>query len=219
MFDSVTWLRRSSASPADLTLIDGKASSVAQLQLALGRGAVRRAASGAGARSIIALPVSVGRRFSLPPRRRSVQRHLIGPDGADRLVRLPLFEGVLASQRRMLGELVHEFEAEAGETILVEGEHGYEFTMIEEGEAEVVQNGRRIRELGPGDFFGELAILGHGTPRTATVIAKSNIRGLGFNAHFLHQIRERVPEVGERIEREAGQRLESNTRAAGSSGQ
>jgi CRP-like cAMP-binding protein len=84
-----------------------------------------------------------------------LQRHLIGRDGADRLARLPLFDGVLAAQRHMLGELIREVEAEAGETIIVEGKHGYEFTMIEEGEAEVLQNGQRIRELGPGDFFGD----------------------------------------------------------------
>jgi CRP/FNR family transcriptional regulator, cyclic AMP receptor protein len=148
-----------------------------------------------------------------------VQRHRIGRDGADRLARLPLFDGVLPAQRHMLGELVSEFEAEAGETIMVEDEHGYEFMMIEEGEAEVVQHGQRIRELGRGDFFGELAILGHGTPRTATVTAKSNIRGLAFNSHFVYQIQERVPLVGERIEREARKRRERDTPAAGSSGQ
>jgi hypothetical protein len=71
----------------------------------------------------------------------------------------------------------------------------------------------------PGDFFGELAILGHGIPRTATVIAKSNIRGLVFNSHFVYQIQERVPLVGERIEREARERRERDTPAAGSSGQ
>jgi CRP-like cAMP-binding protein len=119
----------------------------------------------------------------------------------------------------MLGELVAEFEAEAGETIIVEDEHGYEFMMIEEGEAQVVHHDQLIGELGPGDFFGELAILGHGIPRTATVIAKSNIRGLVFNSHFVYQIQERVPLVGERIEREARERRERDDPAAGSSGQ
>jgi CRP-like cAMP-binding protein len=119
----------------------------------------------------------------------------------------------------MLGELVAEFKADAGETIMVEAEHGYEFMMIEEGEAEIIQHGQRIRELGQGDFFGELAILGQGIPRTATVIAKSNIRGLLFNSRFVYQIQERVPLVGERIEREARKRRERDTPAAGSSGQ
>jgi CRP-like cAMP-binding protein len=148
-----------------------------------------------------------------------VERHLIGRDGAERLARLPLFEGVPAAQRRMLGELGHEFTAQAGERLIVENEHGYEFTMIEEGEVEVVQHGERIRELGPGDFFGELAILGHGIPRTATVIAKTNMRGVGFSSHFIHQIRERIPLVGERIERAARERLERDARAAGSGGE
>jgi CRP-like cAMP-binding protein len=148
-----------------------------------------------------------------------LQSHLIGRDGADRLARLPLFAGVLAAQLHMLAELVSEFEAEAGETIMLEHEHGYDFLIIEEGEAEVVQNGRRIRELGPGDFFGELAILGHGDPRTATVIAKGNLRGLALDSHFLYQIQERVPLVGERIEREARERRKRDAAAAGSSQQ
>jgi len=148
-----------------------------------------------------------------------VQSHLIGPDGAERLARLPLFQGILGAQRRMLGELVHEFEAQAGETLVLEGEHGYEFTIIEEGQAEVLQHGQLVGELRPGDFFGELAILGGGDPRTATVIAKSDIRGLGFDSHSVHEIVKNVPEVGERIKREASERRERDAGAAGSSAQ
>jgi CRP-like cAMP-binding protein len=115
----------------------------------------------------------------------------------------------------MLGRLVDELTAEAGETIVAEGEHGYEFTIIEQGEADVLQDGQRIRLLGPGDFFGELAILEDGTPRTASVLATSPLRGLVFTAHFLREIRERVPLVGERLDRVARERLERDANAGG----
>ena len=144
-----------------------------------------------------------------------MKRRSIGPDGGERLGEIPLFEGVSLGQRRALGRLVDAVEVEAGEAIMVEGSRGYEFMMIEEGEAEVLQNGERIRLLGPGEFFGELAILDDGTPRTATVIARTPLRGLAFTAHFLRELHDRVPLVGERLDREARERLARDSRAAG----
>jgi CRP-like cAMP-binding protein len=141
-----------------------------------------------------------------------VQRYLIGPDGAERLARVPLFEGLSEGQRRMLSRIVHGFDAQSGETIIAQDERGYEFTVIEEGEAEVIQNGRPIRTLGPGDIFGELAILADGIPRTASVVAKSNIRGITLSSHFVHDIKTKVPLVGERIEAQARERLEHDSR-------
>jgi putative ABC transport system ATP-binding protein len=58
----------------------------------------------------------------------------------------------------------------AGETIIREGEVGEELFLISEGEVEVNRAGREIARLGPGDFFGELALLS-GNPRNATVKA------------------------------------------------
>ncbi len=137
-----------------------------------------------------------------------MQRRSIGPDAAERLGLIPLFEGVSLGQRRMLGRLVDELHADAGETIMEEGSLGYEFMMIEEGEAEVLQNGAHVCVLGPGDFCGELAIINDGIPRTASVIARTDMRGLVFTAHFLREIRQLVPLVGERIDDQARTRLE-----------
>jgi CRP-like cAMP-binding protein len=145
-----------------------------------------------------------------------VQRHSIGRDGSERLRAIPLFEGLSAAQLRMLAEVADGVEAEAGESIMVQSTRSYQFVIIEEGEAEVLQNGARIRMLGPGNFFGELSILKGGTPRTASVIATTPLRALVLSSTFLHQIRERVPLVGERIDREAYERLARDANAAGS---
>ena len=68
-----------------------------------------------------------------------------------------------------------------------EGSSGYEFIVIEQGTAEVTRQGRPINHLAEGAFFGELAVLGDGTPRTASVTATSPVRGLAFTAHFMRE--------------------------------
>lgn len=142
-----------------------------------------------------------------------MQRRSIGPEGAERLGRIPLFEGVSEGQRRMLARLVDEVHVPAGEMIMRQGEHGYEFMLVEQGQAEVTQDGEPIRALDPGDFCGELAILGDGTPRSACVLARTDVVGLVFTAHFLREIRERLPLVGERIDRVARERVERDSAA------
>jgi CRP-like cAMP-binding protein len=57
-----------------------------------------------------------------------------------------------------------------GQVVFREGDHGDRFYVIESGSASVTIDGRPVRELGPGDFFGEIALLTD-VPRTATVTA------------------------------------------------
>jgi CRP-like cAMP-binding protein len=106
----------------------------------------------------------------------------------------------------MLAGLVDEVLADEGEVLMEEGEQGFEMMMIEEGTAAVRRDGEQINEMQPGDFFGEMAILGDGMPRSATVIAVTPVRGLLFSAHFVREIHDRLPAIGERIERAAQQR-------------
>jgi MFS family permease len=60
----------------------------------------------------------------------------------------------------------------AGDVVVSEGDVGDEFFMVESGELQVTQGGHEVRRLGPGDSFGEIALL-HAIPRTATVVAVS----------------------------------------------
>jgi CRP-like cAMP-binding protein len=62
----------------------------------------------------------------------------------------------------------------AGTRLTVEGAAGYTFFVIENGEVQVEQGGRVINTLGPGDFFGEMAIVS-GDRRSATVTATSTV--------------------------------------------
>ncbi len=147
-----------------------------------------------------------------------MQRRSLGSDGADRLGGLELFAGTTVGERRMLARLVDEIACEEGETLVGEGSPGYEFIVIEQGTAEVTREGHAINQLGAGDFFGELAVLGDGRPRTASVCATSPMRGLLFTAHFMREARERFPAIGERIDAAAKERLQADARRGAAPG-
>ncbi len=71
-----------------------------------------------------------------------------------------------------------------GHVLVKQGQSGYAFFVIDAGSAEVSVDGRQVRDLGPGDSFGEMAIMGEGR-RTATVTARSELTawvlfGTGF---------------------------------------
>jgi CRP-like cAMP-binding protein len=137
-----------------------------------------------------------------------VQRKQLGRDGAERLGRIGVLSELSIGQRRMLASMADETVAAAGETLMQQGDPGYEVLMLEEGQADVVKDGRRINEMGPGDLIGELAVLGDGAVRTATVVATTEVRAIVLTAHFMRELRARMPDVGERIDREAAARRE-----------
>ena len=86
------------------------------------------------------------------------------------LARVPLFSDCSKHELDRLARRTTDIVLEAGQPIIKEGRTGFEFFVIVEGTAEVTRRGKRITELGPGDFFGELALLDN-APRDATVAA------------------------------------------------
>jgi CRP-like cAMP-binding protein len=147
-----------------------------------------------------------------------VQRRSIGSDGAERLAALELFADTTLAERRMLARLVEEMLCEPGEVIMEEGSSGYEFIVIEDGTAEVTQMGQPVNQLGAGAYFGELAVLGDGAPRTASVTATGPVRGLVFTAHFIREARDRFPAIGERIDAAASEHLAADARRGANRG-
>ena len=90
-----------------------------------------------------------------------------------RVARLAPFKDLTPAQQSMLARMLDEVRATAGTTLVHEGDYGYEFMIIEDGTVDVLRDGERIDEMGPGDFFGELAVLADGARRNATIIATS----------------------------------------------
>lgn len=144
-----------------------------------------------------------------------MQRRTMGSDGASRLEKIGLFADLSTGQRLMLARVLEEMTAEAGEELMREGDFGYEVLILEDGTAEVLQGGAHINEIGPGDLCGELAVLEVGGPRTATVVATSPLRAIVLTAHFMREVRARMPAVGEQIDRAAAEHKERDAQRAG----
>ena len=91
------------------------------------------------------------------------------------LGKVPLFENLKKRQLQDLGRLFIERTCAPGEVIVPQGRDGYGFFVIASGKAEAIREKTDgsvavVNRFGPGDFFGELALLDNG-PRTASVIA------------------------------------------------
>jgi CRP-like cAMP-binding protein len=89
-------------------------------------------------------------------------------------------------------------DAPEGTELVRQGDFAYEFFVIEEGTAEVVRDGRRVAELGPGDFLGEMGIVGH-TVRNATVVTTSPARVIVMSEQALRSMRASNPTIADRI--------------------
>ena len=98
------------------------------------------------------------------------------------LDRVPIFSGLDPRQREEIAGSMKGRLLAAGDTIAVEGEKGVGFFVIESGTAEVSVGGEARRKLGPGDYFGEIALLSQAA-RSATVTAETPRPVLG--AHEL----------------------------------
>lgn len=103
-----------------------------------------------------------------------------GPDLVGKLRAIPLFAELDDVALAHVADLATEFDAEAGHVLVQPGTSGAGMFVLEEGAVEVELPGHRV-ELGPGEFFGELAILHDGTARTARVRAKTDIRALAIS--------------------------------------
>ena len=88
-----------------------------------------------------------------------------------------------------------EVEIEDGATLIYEGDFGYSIFAISAGTADVDQDGVVIRTLGPGDVFGEMAVLSGGR-RTATVVATSPMQLITLLNRDIWRLEQDAPEIG-----------------------
>lgn len=113
------------------------------------------------------------------------------------------FAGLPADELDELAAAMNEVEVEAGAKIVTLDDYGTAVYFIEQGNADVLENGGEATEfLGPGDTFGEIGLLLTGQ-RTATVVARTPMRLLSLSGPDFERIRARVPRV-ERSLRQLG---------------
>jgi CRP/FNR family cyclic AMP-dependent transcriptional regulator len=105
-----------------------------------------------------------------------------------------------------------EREAPAGASLTEEGRGGREFFVLVEGAVVVKRGGRKLADLGPGDWFGEIAILTY-KPRTATVTAISPVRLLVISDRAFRRVVETTPRIALNVLRSVAARLEHDVRS------
>jgi CRP/FNR family cyclic AMP-dependent transcriptional regulator len=115
-------------------------------------------------------------------------------DIGDALGRVPLFSGIKAKERKKLAARLGERTFTEGETVIAEGQSGVGFFVIEAGNASVSVKGEIVRTLGPGEYFGEIALIDSG-PRSASVVATTDLRCRGMTAWEFRPFVEEHPEV------------------------
>lgn len=133
----------------------------------------------------------------------AVERGAVNPVA---LAAIPLFAELRPDQRELVAELAEGIVVPAGETIDSERDFAYEFFVIEEGRAEVVRDGRRLAELGPGDFFGEIGLLVTGR-RTASVVALSPMRLIAMFDQSFRRVERELPTFADSVRAACAERF------------
>lgn len=115
-----------------------------------------------------------------------------------RLEGIPLFAALGKKERKGLAQAMDELILPEGDHLVDQGKLAHEFFVIEEGTAEVTKDGKHIADLGPGDFFGEMALISE-ERRNASVIASSQVRVIVMHAKDFRRITEDMPHVADQI--------------------
>ena len=97
------------------------------------------------------------------------------------LKRVPLFSDLDDKELGRIASSMKQRTFEAGDQVTTEGQGGVGFFVIEDGEAVVTVGGDERRRLGPGDYFGEVALLNQSV-RTATIRAETELRCYGLTS-------------------------------------
>ncbi|HEY8107141.1 MAG TPA: cyclic nucleotide-binding domain-containing protein [Gaiellaceae bacterium] len=97
----------------------------------------------------------------------------------DTLRKVPLFAGLDSKELEDIAGSMRERRFKAGDTVTQEGAGGVGFFVVEEGEADVTVGGESKGSVGPGQYFGEIALINE-SPRTATLTARTDMLCYGM---------------------------------------
>jgi CRP/FNR family transcriptional regulator, cyclic AMP receptor protein len=117
---------------------------------------------------------------------------------AARLQSIPLFADLSHKEREQIARWADEVDVHAGYHLLEQGRFPHEFFVIEQGTVAITKDGQHVADLGPGDFFGEIAILEH-ERRTATVVASTPVTAIVMLARDFEAMENAMPEVAARV--------------------
>jgi CRP-like cAMP-binding protein len=129
----------------------------------------------------------------------------------EQLVDVPLFASLSAEALHGIATLSELRQEDAGAILVGEGGPGYSLFVIQNGSATVTSGGKILTALGPGDFFGEIALLGEGV-RTATVTASSPVSLIVMLGSDFRVFERSYPEASAAMKDAMADRLERSRR-------
>ena len=130
----------------------------------------------------------------------------------DLLKSVPLFAGCSKTELRQLASSTDEVDLREGYVLVREGRPGREFFVLIDGKVEVDAQGKKLADLGSGDWFGEIALLTK-VPRTATVTATSDVRALVLTDRSFRRVVETMPSIALKVLASVGDRLAADAHA------
>jgi CRP-like cAMP-binding protein len=123
----------------------------------------------------------------------------------DQLKNVPFFSSLSKKELAAVAQQTDELDVKEGKKLAEEGDFGHEFFVIESGTAEVTRSGERIAELGPGDFFGEMALL-DADRRNATVTATSPMTVIVMTRQSFRALDSHEPGIHDAVAKEIAKR-------------
>ena len=117
---------------------------------------------------------------------------------SDLLRVVPLFSRCTRKELAAIAQVADEVDLREGKELTIEGKPAREFFILLSGGAVVRRNGRKLRELGPGEMIGEIALL-NDTPRTATVTVTEPSRILVLTARDFRTLVKDLPDLALKV--------------------
>jgi CRP-like cAMP-binding protein len=125
---------------------------------------------------------------------------------AELIAHVPLFERCSKRELAAIAGIADQIDRPEGRVLVREGELGQEFWVLIDGTAEVTRDGAHIATLGPGDFFGEIALVSN-MPRTASVTTSSPILALVVSSRDFWTLLDTSPKTQRKILETVSDRL------------
>jgi CRP/FNR family cyclic AMP-dependent transcriptional regulator len=116
----------------------------------------------------------------------------------DHLAAVPLFSACSRKDLQLVAKRAEDVKVEAGKQLVTEGDTGTEFFVIIDGNATVARHGQKVAELGPGRFFGDLALLDR-APRNATITADTPMELVVLGQREFAGLIDDVPEFAHKL--------------------
>jgi CRP-like cAMP-binding protein len=128
----------------------------------------------------------------------------------DLLKQVPLFADLSKRELTQVAGASDEIDFRPGRTLIEEGSSGREFFVLVDGSVDVRRKGRKIDALGPGDYFGEVALITD-RPRNATITTTSHVRALVLTKQRFRQLIGQNPTLSLKVLNAVGDRVPDTT--------